>query len=124
MERAAVGIPPLKWDANFTATAKIRVLEIPEQFTADHGRPDGRRWYTAITDAGISYSLIGENMARGGHSREGASWYTPQIVMESWMDSPSHRDNILNGNFEFIGIAILDLEGTRYYIQHFGTYRG
>jgi len=122
-ERAAAGLHALRWDANFASTARIRAEEISRNFAASHARPDGRSWTTAISDAGISYSLIGENMARGGHSTQGAQWYVPSKVMASWMSSHSHRANILNSGFEVMGVGAFDLNGTRYYVQHFGALR-
>jgi len=121
-ERAAAGVHPLKWDDSFTITAKIRSVEIPIHFAADHKRPDGREWHTVIEEAGIDYGIIGENLAHGGCTREGAAWYTPKIVMESWMNSPSHKANIINKDFEVIGVGAYDLDGKRYYVQHFGKF--
>ncbi|MCL2070884.1 MAG: CAP domain-containing protein [Oscillospiraceae bacterium] len=121
-ERAAAGIHGLSWDENFAYTARIRASEIIELFSADHKRPDGREWYTVIVEAGISYRSVGENMARGGHSVEGAAWYSPAVVMDGWMNSPGHRANILNSNFDYLGVGVVDFGGTRYYVQHFGTY--
>jgi uncharacterized protein YkwD len=122
-ERAAAGVPAVRWDYNFAGTAKIRAVELPQRFTADHRRPDGREWFTAVEEAGIRYKTTGENIAQGGHSLEGAAWYTAQMVMESWMNSPGHRENILNGGFEVLGVGTFDLNGRRYYVQHFGTYQ-
>jgi uncharacterized protein YkwD len=122
-ERAAAGVAQVKWSDNFAATAKIRSTELPHYFEADHKRPDGREWHTTITEAQIRYRTVGENIARGGSSRDGAAWYTAQVVMESWMDSPGHRANILNPSFEVLGVGVFDLGDRRYYTQHFGTYR-
>jgi uncharacterized protein YkwD len=123
-ERAAHGVAPVRWSDDFAATAKIRVGEIPLRFTPDHRRPDGSEWHTTVRDAGLSFTTLGENMARGGHTVQGANWYTPRMVMDSWMASEGHRANILNPRFELLGVATYDLDGTRYYVQHFGTLRG
>jgi len=120
-ERANHGIAPVAWSDDFTKTARVRAREIPLRFEADHTRPDGRGWDTSVREAGIRFRTIGENMARGGHSRDGASWYTPQKVMESWMKSDGHRKNILNADFELLGVGVFDSDGTRYYVQHFGS---
>jgi uncharacterized protein YkwD len=121
-ERAHAGLNPLHWSNDFEASAKIRAIEVTVHFTADHTRPDGREWYTVVKEAGISYKKIGENMAQGGSSAQGGAWYTPEMVMESWMNSQFHRENILNGEYEYMGVAAIDYEGIRYYVQHFGTY--
>jgi len=120
-ERAKVGAPALKWSNQFAVTAKIRVAEIPGSFNADHRRPDGTEWHTVLSEAGIKFSKAGENMANGGSSSQGAAWYTPEKVMESWMKSPGHKKNILSTDFKLLGVAAYDLDGKRYYVQHFGT---
>jgi uncharacterized protein YkwD len=122
-ERVAAGLSQLRWNEDFSITAKIRSVEITEHFSADHRRPDGSEWHTLINEAGISYSTVGENLAQGGSTQQGGAWYTPQLVMESWMNSPGHRSNILNPDFEVLGVGAYDFEGKRYYVQHFGTLR-
>ncbi|MCL1904218.1 MAG: CAP domain-containing protein [Oscillospiraceae bacterium] len=121
-ERAAYGLHALAWDENFAYTARIRAQEIISGFYTDHSRPDGSAWFTVINEAGIAYSFIGENMAKGGHPQTGADWYTPTQVMAGWMASQGHRDNILNGNYYYLGVGIVDYDGMRYYVQHFGAY--
>ena len=63
-----------------------------------HNTPDGKTPFDRMKAAGISYVAAGENIAAGQSS--------PQSVMESWLNSPGHRKNILNPNFEYIGIGI------------------
>lgn len=46
---------------------------------------------------GIQYTYAGENIAAGQQ--------TPQDVMNSWMNSPGHRSNILNPNYTTIGVG-------------------
>jgi uncharacterized protein YkwD len=46
---------------------------------------------------------IGENLAWGT-----GSYATPRSIVRSWMHSPGHRANILNGSFREIGVGIAD----------------
>jgi uncharacterized protein YkwD len=46
---------------------------------------------------GIQFSYAGENIAAGQR--------TPQEVVNSWMNSPGHRANILNRNYTKIGVG-------------------
>ena len=121
-ERATHGLHALVWDDSFARSAQNRAGEITTYFSGDHRRPDGREWNTALYDIGIIYRSAGENIANGGHSTDGAAWYTPSMVMNAWMNSPSHRNNILNGGFEVLGVGVIDVGYTRYYVQHFGAY--
>jgi uncharacterized protein YkwD len=46
---------------------------------------------------------------------------TPAAVMAGWMDSDGHRANILNCDFEAIGVGLArDSNGTAYWTQVFG----
>lgn len=89
----------------------IRSVEIITLF--EHERPDG----SAITT--ISSKIQGENIASGQP--------TPQQVVLDWMNSPSHRANILNPNFTTIGIGYTQFDNdpapmynTYYWVQLFG----
>ena len=88
-ERSKVNIAPLQMDQELSGAAQIRSREIDIVFS--HTRPDGSPWHT------VSSKVNGENLARGSP--------TPQDVMEGWMNSESHRKNILNPNFKLIGIS-------------------
>jgi len=91
-ERAKYGLAPLAWDAsNLGPGAAVRAQEISVLFS--HTRPDGRSCFTAVSNPG----WLGENIAAGQRS--------PQEVMNSWMNSPGHRSNILNANFTRLGVG-------------------
>ena len=48
------------------------------------------------------YWGVGENLAYGERS-----YGSPRSIMTAWMNSPEHRANILNGNYEHVGIGIV-----------------
>ena len=50
--------------------------------------------FTAIEELGISYYSAGENIAKG--------FYTPESVMNAWMNSQGHKENILNSSYTHI----------------------
>lgn len=95
--RAAEGASALKLDDDLCKAAQIRAEELQELF--DHTRPNGTKCFTILEDIGWSngYSALGENIAMGQT--------TPEIVMDSWMNSQGHRENILNTDFNKVGIA-------------------
>ena len=102
-ERAKSGVAPLKMDKDLFDAAKIRSKEI--QIVFSHDRPDGSSCFT------VSSKASGENIAKGQS--------TPQIVMNSWMNSAGHRANILDSSFKSIGIGYL--QGTySCWVQLFG----
>lgn len=110
-ERAANGLSPLKYSDKLSEAALVRAGEIQSAFS--HTRPNGTSCFTAIKEAGISYTTAGENIAYGQRS--------PEEVMNSWMNSSGHRANILGQNYEYIGIGVTYKNGTYYWTQFFAA---
>lgn len=110
VERAKEGLVPLGTLSNLTQAAEVRAKE---QLTLySHDRPDGRNPFTVLGEYGISYRMAGENIAYG--------YATPAAVVDGWMHSQGHRENILNPNFTHIGAATTQkADGTRYWVQLF-----
>ena len=103
--RADAGLDPLEWDNNLETVANVRANEISEKFS--HTRPNGRQWYTVN-----SKIQGGENLAYG--------FDTAEDVVDAWMNSPTHRDNILYDEFEKGAISIYEENGTYYWAQQYG----
>ena len=110
-ERASNGLSPLKYSDELSEAALVRAREIQSAFS--HTRPNGSSCFTAIKEAGISYTTAGENIAYGQR--------TPEEVMNSWMNSSGHRANILGSNYEYIGIGVTYKNGTYYWSQFFAA---
>ena len=104
-ERAEAGLDPLEWDSNLETVANVRASEISHSFS--HTRPNGRQWYTVN-----SKIQGGENLAYG--------FNTAEEVVEAWMNSPTHRDNILYDEFTKVAISIYEDNGTCYWSQEYG----
>lgn len=106
-QRAANGLTALQWDDSLAACAMIRATEIPSFFS--HTRPDGTDWFTVCPNI-----MYGENLAQGFNS--------PDAAVGAWMNSPLHRDNIINAGFVSCGIGIYESGGKWYWVQEFGYY--
>lgn len=82
-----------------------------------HFAPDGTTPWNFIKGAGYNYFYAGENLAKGFTN-------SPDAV-RAWMDSPSHRDNILSPQFKDVGFAIkegnLQGEDTVLIVELFGS---
>uniref|UniRef100_A0A7C4XI66 CAP domain-containing protein n=1 Tax=candidate division WWE3 bacterium TaxID=2053526 RepID=A0A7C4XI66_UNCKA len=63
----------------------------------DHTGPKGETAWDFISGSGYQYLLAGENLARGFSNSNDA--------VKAWMNSPTHRANILNNRYKEIGIA-------------------
>ena len=108
-ERAKVGAAPLKFAKDLIASAYVRAVELPAKFS--HTRPNGTKCFTAMPTRG---HILGENLA-GGQT-------TPKQVVQAWMDSKTHRDNILNPKYSEIGVVYYYQANSKYkhyWVQHF-----
>lgn len=91
-ERAKLGLRALREGQTYRVYADTRAKETVQLFS--HTRPDGSSCFSGMD----GYLAAGENIAAGQTS--------PQIVMQSWMESPGHKANILNPNFEELSVGI------------------
>lgn len=108
-ERAKAGLNKLEMDTKLQTAAAKRAKELKTLFS--HSRPDGSLCFTALGEYNISYMAAGENIAMGQT--------TPEAVMNSWMNSPGHKANILSGNFTKIGVGCYQYNGRLYWVQLF-----
>ncbi len=108
-ERTKAGLKPLTINEKLQPAAMTRAEEITRLF--EHERPDGREVWSVYKDYGVSYRAVGENIAYGQTS--------PKDVMNSWMNSPGHRANILSRDYSQIAIGIYNKGGTLYWVQLF-----
>ncbi|WP_319018236.1 CAP domain-containing protein [Microbispora sitophila] len=109
-ERAKAGCGPLKHDPRLRAAAYAHSANMSAQNKMEHvldGRDPGYR----ITLAGYTWRAYGENIAKG--------YGTAQAVVQGWMNSPGHRQNILNCNYTDIGVGYVAAGGP-YWTQDFG----
>jgi uncharacterized protein YkwD len=110
VERAKVGLAALKSAELLNMAAAVRAEELERSFS--HSRPDGRSGFTVLAEFNIVYTACAENLALGHE--------TPGQVVAAWMDSRSHRANILNPRYNYIGVGIYrDASGRPYWAQVF-----
>lgn len=101
-QRAAAGLNTLSTNAKLTAAAQAKANNMLEVQYWDHFGPNGETPWMFISQAGYTYVYAGENLAKGFRTAEG--------VHEAWMASPTHKANIMSGNYKDIGVAVV--EGT------------
>ena len=109
IERQKEGLAPLTSRQDVTEVAQIRAEEISRLFS--HDRPGGGDCFTLIEEKNISWRALGENIAAGQK--------TPAEVVNSWMNSPGHRANILSDDFNGIGVGCYKKDGVLYWTQMF-----
>jgi uncharacterized protein YkwD len=98
--RAQHHLPLLREDVRLDAAANDRMRDMEDQGYWAHESPDGRSPFLWLPAHGYELRYAGENLACG--------FETTEVLVEGWMESPGHRDNILSPHFEDCGIAIID----------------
>jgi uncharacterized protein YkwD len=95
--------------------AQAAELRADEQIASfSHTRPNGTSCFTVLDDFGIARTTAGENIA---YATEG--YYSPQAVVDAWMNSSGHRANILKTNFTSVGIGYAKSDGLEFFVQLF-----
>jgi hypothetical protein len=100
-----------------TAAAQAKADDMAAKSYFAHVSPDGHNSWYWFSQAGYKFIYAGENLA--------VDFSDSTDVERAWMNSPTHRRNLLDGNFTQIGIAVAQgtFEGrsTTFVVQMFGT---
>jgi uncharacterized protein YkwD len=99
-ERAAKNLPPLREDSRLAQAARDRVRHMEELAYWSHESPDGMSPFVWLAARDYPYKAAGENLANG--------FETVGLLVESWMESRGHRENILGAQFQDCGVAVID----------------
>ncbi|KKS85900.1 MAG: hypothetical protein UV59_C0004G0048 [Candidatus Gottesmanbacteria bacterium GW2011_GWA1_43_11] len=115
-KRSEAGTPPLKLNSALSQAAAGKAADMFGKDYWAHVAPDGTTPWNFITGAGYVYTVAGENLAKNFSDSTG--------VVEGWMNSPTHRENLLRPQYEDIGFAVvngrLNGEETTLVVQMFG----
>ncbi|KAG7382756.1 hypothetical protein PHYBOEH_010370 [Phytophthora boehmeriae] len=114
-ERAKAGLSPLCTNKKLQDAAQQHSDDQAANNYMGHDGTDGTSVSDRITQAGYDWNAVAENVAAGQEDVDG--------VMESWMNSPGHRENIL-GDYTMFGTAYAynpNSEFKHYWTQDFGS---
>jgi uncharacterized protein YkwD len=103
-ERARRGLPALRENALLDAASLAHAQDMVRRRYFEHTTPDGRDVRARLRAVGYSRGIsasTGENIAYGFGDAS-----TPAAIVRIWMNSPSHREDILRPAFTEIGIGI------------------
>lgn len=98
--RSAQAQPPLELNAQLTKAAQIKAQDMVERDYWSHNTPDGNAPWEFVNNAGYSYSKAGENLAYGFTDEDD--------VVGGWMNSPTHRANMLDANYSEVGFGFAE----------------
>ena len=93
------GLSELKIDNTIQNIARLKAKDLERNDYFSHQSPSYGMISDMLTSFGVEYSTVEENIA-GNQSLAGA--------VEAWMNSESHKSNILNNSFEYTGVAIVE----------------
>ncbi len=117
MQRAINSLPALTQNALLNQSALNKAKDMFEKQYFAHDSPEGRGVADLASDVGYEFITIGENLALG-------NFLNDEVLVQAWMDSPGHRENILNSRYTEIGVSVLKgtYEGRQTWmaVQHFG----
>ncbi len=91
-------LPPLTLDPRLTQAAMAHARDLVRTRRFDHRGSDGSRVSDRVTRTGYRWSTVAENLAEARTS-------SPAVVVDMWMHSRGHRENLLNRRCTQMGIA-------------------
>ena len=118
VKRKEFGLPSLVVSAKLSASAKLKVEDMFNNQYFSHDSPSDIAIGDLAASVGYEFIAIGENLALGNFKND-------EALVNAWMNSSGHRENILNPKYKEIGVAVArgTFEGktTWLAVQHFGT---
>ncbi|ALX50013.1 CAP domain-containing protein [Lentibacillus amyloliquefaciens] len=108
-ERTQRGLEPLEMHNRLSDLARKKSRDMKDNNYFSHTSPTYGSPFDMMNQFDFNYRLAGENIAAGQRS--------PEQVVEGWMSSEGHRENILKEGFTHIGVGYVEGNGFKY-----GTY--
>lgn len=94
-ERADNGLKSLVLNESLNQSATNKCNDMVANNYFSHNRPNGEEPWVFIK---VDYTQAGENLAEG--------YYSARQVHREWMNSPTHKENILNKNYDHVGFGV------------------
>ncbi len=109
--RNEVNVSKLTIDSKLNILATIRALEMAYSNNFSHTRLDGTNCTKLAKELGISFKVMGENIAYG--------YKNSLSVSKGWKNSKGHYANMINASYNKIGIGLFNFNGNIYWVQIF-----
>lgn len=115
-QRVNHGLNALRYNQQLSQAAAAKAQDMFSKNYWAHFGPSGETPWNFILGSGYKYEYAGENLAKNFLFSDG--------VVDAWMNSPSHRENILRSQYTDVGYAVvngtLNGEETTLVVQMFG----
>lgn len=99
-QRAAAGVPALVADGQLAQMATTYAGLMAGENFFSHVSPEGQTMRDRFAAAHYDFEAAGENLAWAGGATA-----TPAAIVDAWMNSPEHRENILDPDFRQLGVG-------------------
>lgn len=96
-QRAENGQSALTINAQLNAAAQSKANDMVARDYWAHVTPTGEQPWAFMASAGYTYRTAGENLAYG--------FDNASDTVTGWMNSPPHRENLLNSSFQDVGFG-------------------
>jgi uncharacterized protein YkwD len=113
--RRAEGLAPLRFSPDLLPVAREYSRRMAEEKFFSHTDPDGFSVRQRVEAARIRWKMLGENLAYSN------GYINPvAVTLRGWMDSPGHRRNILDPDYQHTAIGVwISADGTVYFTEIF-----
>ncbi len=115
--RISLGLDELKINNSLNEAAQRKAADMFAFNYWSHNSPTGRDPWSFFKETGYDYIYAGENLAR--------DFVSSEAVVDAWMASPTHKDNIISSRYQEIGVAVVEGElgglRTTLVVQMFGS---
>ncbi len=116
-DRADAGLTKLSVNPTLEIAAKLKAVDMAKNEYFAHTSPQGLTPWHWFQQADYSFIYAGENLA--------VNFDDADAVERAWLNSPTHKANIMNGNYTEMGVATAEGmykgRATTYVVELFGT---
>ena len=109
-ERVQRGLPALHWDGNLYRAADYHAAQMARRESISHQYPGEPDVSARAQQAGVRFSVISENVAMAPSAVQ---------IHSLWMNSPHHRDNLLDPQVDSVAVRVLRRNGELYAVEDF-----
>jgi uncharacterized protein YkwD len=116
------GVPPLTWESSLRDVARAHSADMLRRNYFSHVSPDGQTSHNRITAKyPFPVSMTGENIWSGSGLDSRNTSQLARLIVNNWMSSAGHRQNLLNPKFTDIGVGVAaqgqDVRATQVFVR-------
>lgn len=108
-ERTARSLNPLRFSPSLRAVAIKHSKDMAFQQKLTHLSSSGKSYLDRLVEAGLFFIEIGENVAVSDS-------FDAAFIHQGFMESPEHRDNVLNPKYDTVGIGVVYSKDQEYFV--------